>query len=301
MKKFLLWLIFISISLLTLVSCTLTPDLYVRVQIDNLEKGEVVKVDFTPFLFSPSYLSVSVSSGDIIKFLEEEREAAWYIGGDSHTLDINTNVLSKSVSIDNLIREREEMIVEIVGNIGDGDSIKNWWNSNHSVFSLSSTPVVVLLYDPETTCYVNRLSFYGSSGIFADGISVSDVSEIEDRRDQHTVSYDVDIYWIYYDGNYHWYASITPLSSDKITIEGDKYFYVRFEKIEPGKYKVIDCQELSDSTAYLGVNLVDETYGIAVFVQRNPSKSAEKIETEAPEILGAEVVMPLDTSEYISK
>jgi len=230
-------------------------------------------------------------------------EAAWYIGeGDSHTLNIETNVLSKSVSIDGLVREREEMIVEIVGDWDAwyGDSIKNWWNSNHSEFSLSSTPVVVLWYDPETYYYYYRSSFYGSSGIFADGITTtSDASEIENRRNRHTVSYDVDIYWIEHDGDYHWYVSITSL--DKITIEGDKYFYVRFEKIEPGKYRVIEYRELSDSTAYLGVNLVDETYGIAVFVQRNPSKSAGKIGIEAPEILGAEVVMPLDTSKYISK
>jgi len=301
-KKFSLWFIVLSIPLLALMSCTLTPSLYVHIQTDNLEEGEVVKVDFVPFLFSPSYCSVSVSSGD--EFESLDGKGAWYIGnGPSHVMDVVTNEVSRhNISIDSRICEKEEMIVEVVGN-WDAESVRNWWINNHHSYSLSSTPVVVLWYNLGTSPYNERYSFYGSDGIFADGIEVSDTSEIETRRDAHTVSYDVDIYWEKNGEDYEWYASIAQSAPFKgITPEGDKYVFVRFVKQEIGKYEVTSYQELEGPGPYhLGDNLVDETHGIAVFVQSVPTSPGKTIETSGQEILGAEVVMPLDTFDYISK
>jgi len=303
-KKFPLWFIVLSIPLLALMSCTLTPSLYVHIQTDNLEEGEVVKVDFVPFLFSPGYYSVSVSSGD--EFESLDGEGAWYIGnGPSHVMDVVTNEVSRhNISIGSHIYEKEEMIVEIVGNWdSDAEIVKNWWINKHHGYSLSSTPVVVLWYSPGTSSYNERYSFYGSNGIFADGIEVSDAdtSEIETKRSAHTVSYDVDIYWVKNGEDYEWYASISQSAPSKIVIEGDKYVFVRFEKQATGKYEVTFYQELGGSGShYLGDNLVDETHGIAVFVQSVPT-SPEKIEITGPEVLGAEVVMPLDTFDYIPK
>ena len=315
MKKFPLWFIVLSIPLLALMSCTLTPSLYVHIQTDNLEEGEVVKVDFVPFLFSPGYYSVSVSSGD--EFESLDGEGAWYIGnGPSHVMDVVTNEVSRhNISIGSHIYEKEEMIVEIVGNWdSDAEIVKNWWINNHHSYSLSSTPVVVLWYSPETPPYNERYSFYnGSEGIFADGIEVSDAdtSEIETKRSAHTVSYDVDIYWVKNGEDYEWYAQISQLAPSKIEIVGNKVLvFVWFEKLETGKYRVIDCkyeEEPSESyhyclNEYFGTdNLVDETHGIAVFVQSVPTSPGKTIEPSGQEILGAEVVMPLDTFDYIPK
>ena len=302
MKKFSLWFIILSVSLLALMSCTLTPQLSVRVQRDNLERGEVVKVDFVPFLFSPGYYSVSVSSGD--EFESLDGKGAWYIGRDgySHVMNVTTSEVSKQVSISSYIYEKEEMIVEVVGDWdSDAESVREWWIDNHSNYSISSTPVVVLWYSPGTLPYNERYSFYGSDGIFADGIEVSD-TKIETRRDAHTVSYDVDIYWVKNGEDYEWYAQISQLAPSKIEIVGNEVLvFVRFEKQATGKYEVTFYQELEGSGPYyLGDNLVDETHGIAVFVQSVPT-SPGKIEITGPEILGAEVVMPLDTFDYIPK
>jgi len=317
MKKFSLWFIILSVSLLALMSCTLTPSLYVHIQTDNLERGEVVKVDFVPFLFSPSYYSVSVSSGD--EFESLDGKGAWYIGGDnnSHVMNVTTSEVSKQVSISSYIYEKEEMIVEVVGDWdSDAESVKNWWIDNHHSYSRSSTPVVVLWYSPGTSPYGTspydeRYSFYGSTGIFADGIKVSDTSEIETRGEKHTVSYDVDIYWEKNGEDYKWCAQISQLVPSKIEIVGNEVLvFVWFEKLETGKYRVIDCkyeEELSESDHYylnecFGTdNLVDETHGIAVFVQSVSTSPGKTIEITGQEILGAEVVMPLDTFDYISK
>ena len=299
MKKFFIWFTILSISILALVSCTLTPLLYIHVQKDNLERGEVVKVDFVPFLFSPSYYSVSVSAGDEFERLDSSK-GAWYLGsGFSHTMSVTTNEVSKSISIGSYIYEKEEMLVEVVG---DWDSsIGNWWLGKHSSYALSSTPVVVLWYERGTSPYNARYLFYESEGVFADGIEVGDTSEIETRRDEHTTSYDVDIYWEKDGNDYQWWASISSSAPSRIAIEGDKYIFVRFEKVGPGKYKVVEYRELSGSEPYyLGENLVDEINGIAVFVQ-SESSAPQKITITGPEILGAEVVMPLDTFDYISK
>ncbi|MCD6268125.1 MAG: hypothetical protein J7J14_06930, partial [Thermotogaceae bacterium] len=141
-----------------------------------------------------------------------------------------------------------------------------------------------------------------------DGIEVSDAdtSEIETKRSAHTVSYDVDIYWVKNgeDGeDYEWYASISQSAPSKgITPEGDKYVFVKFEKQAIGRYKVTSYQELEGPGPYhLGDNLVDETHGIAVFVQSVSTSPGKTIETSGQEILGAEVVMPLDTFDYIPK
>ena len=304
MKKFSLWFIILSVSLLALMSCTLTPSLYVHIQTDNLERGEVVKVDFVPFLFSPSYYSVSVSSGD--EFESLDGKGAWYIGryNNSHVMNVKTSEVSKQVSISSHIYEKEEMIVEVVGDWdSDAESVKNWWINKHHSYSRSSTPVVVLWYEPDTDSYNSRHFFYGSDGIFADGIEVSDTSEIETRGEKHTVSYDVDIYWVKNREDYEWYAQISQLAPSKgITPEGDKYVFVKFVKQAIGKYKVTFYQELEGPGPYhLGDDLVDETHGIAVFVQSVPTSPGKTIEITGQEILGAEVVMPLDTFDYIPK
>ena len=113
----------------------------------------------------------------------------------------------------------------------------------------------------------------------------------------------MDIYWEKNGEDYEWYASISQSAPSKgITPEEGKYVFVRFEKQATGKYEVTFYQELGGSGShYLGDNLVDETHGIAVFVQSVPTSPGKTIEPSGQEILGAEVVMPLDTFDYIPK